>query len=120
VAEIVVSDLVGSLVPSAGTNFSQICAGKRKFRISRSLLRAACRQNSTPARNEYTPFCDGPGDVKSPRVIVTAPSSSEFCNEKRKLVSFPAIRRCDKIGVLVVGPHKRGIIRYRRACGGNE
>jgi hypothetical protein len=27
---------------------------------------------------EYTPFCNGPGDVKSPRVIVTAPSS-RFC-----------------------------------------
>ena len=28
--------------------------------------------------NEYTPFCNGPGDVKSPRVIVTPPSS-RFC-----------------------------------------
>ena len=27
---------------------------------------------------EYTPFCNGPGDVKSPRVIVTPPSS-RFC-----------------------------------------
>jgi hypothetical protein len=28
--------------------------------------------------NEYTPFCNGPGDVKSPRVIVASPSS-RFC-----------------------------------------
>src|SRR5262245_35519468 len=28
--------------------------------------------------NEYTPFCNGPGDVKFPRVIVTPPSS-RFC-----------------------------------------
>src|SRR5262249_45499159 len=28
--------------------------------------------------NEYAPFCNGPGDVKSPRVIVTPPSSC-FC-----------------------------------------
>jgi hypothetical protein len=27
---------------------------------------------------EYTPFCNGPGDVKSPGVIVTPPSS-RFC-----------------------------------------
>src|SRR5262249_38338178 len=27
---------------------------------------------------EYTPFCNGPGDVKSPRVIVASPSS-RFC-----------------------------------------
>jgi hypothetical protein len=27
---------------------------------------------------EYTPFCNGPGDVKSPRVIVSPPSS-RFC-----------------------------------------
>src|SRR5262249_48887486 len=27
---------------------------------------------------EYTPFCNGPGDVKSPRVIVPPPSS-RFC-----------------------------------------
>ena len=27
---------------------------------------------------EYTPFCNGPGDVKSPRVVV-APPSSRFC-----------------------------------------
>jgi hypothetical protein len=28
--------------------------------------------------NEYTPFCNGPGEVKSPRVIVT-PLGSRFC-----------------------------------------
>jgi hypothetical protein len=28
--------------------------------------------------NEYTAFCNGPGDVKSPRVIVASPSS-RFC-----------------------------------------
>jgi hypothetical protein len=27
---------------------------------------------------EYTTFCNGPGDVKSPRVIVASPSS-RFC-----------------------------------------
>src|SRR5262245_32475202 len=38
-----------------------------------------CLEASAQLRvNEYTPFCNGPGDVKSPRVIVTPPSS-RFC-----------------------------------------
>jgi hypothetical protein len=39
----------------------------------------SARRRSCDLRvNEYTPFCNGPGDVKSPRVIVTPPSS-RFC-----------------------------------------
>src|SRR5262249_17439497 len=37
-----------------------------------------CPPKQTTQVNEYTPFCNGPGDVKSPRVIVTPPSS-RFC-----------------------------------------
>src|SRR5262249_15819848 len=37
---------------------------------------ATARQDQ--AGHEYTAFCNGPGDVKSPRVIVTPPSS-RFC-----------------------------------------
>src|SRR5215472_15163829 len=36
------------------------------------------RRLATITIYEYTPFCNGPGDVKSPRVIVTPPSS-RFC-----------------------------------------
>jgi len=39
---------------------------------------AAVSDCRTIAIYEYTPFCNGPGDVKSPRVIVTPPSS-RFC-----------------------------------------
>src|SRR5262249_5861956 len=46
-----------------------------QFRTHRSRQASDCR---TIAFYEYTPFCNGPGDVKSPRVIVTPPSS-RFC-----------------------------------------
>src|SRR5947207_14716186 len=59
---------------------------------------------------EYTAFCNGPGDVKSPRVIVTPPSSRfcpwsasrppHFCNgpgdvkSPRVIVTPPSSRFC--------------------------
>src|SRR5262245_16893315 len=43
--------------------------------------------------NEYTPFfCNGPGDVKSPRVIVTPPSS-RFCPWSAPRPPHYAVRR---------------------------
>src|SRR5262249_6244050 len=41
---------------------------------------------------EYTPFCNGPGDVKSPRVIVTPPSS-RFCPWSALRPPHYAVRR---------------------------
>src|SRR5262249_32460236 len=41
---------------------------------------------------EYTPFCNGPGDVKSPRVIVTPPSS-RFCPWAAPRPPHYAVRR---------------------------
>jgi hypothetical protein len=42
---------------------------------------------------EYTPFfCNGPGDVKSPRVIVTPPSS-RFCPWSAPRPPHYAVRR---------------------------
>jgi hypothetical protein len=54
-----------------------LCFGNaaREFLDFRASVRSDCR---TVAIYEYTPFCNGPGDVKSPRVIVTPPSS-RFC-----------------------------------------
>src|SRR5215510_11009504 len=42
--------------------------------------------------NEYTAFCNGPGDVKSPRVIVTPPSS-RFCPWSAPRPPHYAVRR---------------------------
>jgi hypothetical protein len=42
--------------------------------------------------DEYTPFCNGPGDVKSPRVIVTPPSS-RFCPWSAPRPPHYAVRR---------------------------
>src|SRR5262249_8338263 len=41
---------------------------------------------------EYTPFCNGPGGVKSPRVIVTPPSS-RFCPWSARRPPHYAVRR---------------------------
>src|SRR5262249_16431427 len=43
--------------------------------VAKQTSASNCR---TIAIYEYTPSCNGPGDVKSPRVIVTSPSS-RFC-----------------------------------------
>jgi hypothetical protein len=40
----------------------------------------------------YTAFCNGPGDVKSPRVIVTPPSS-RFCPWSASRPPHYAVRR---------------------------
>src|SRR5262245_61739139 len=42
--------------------------------------------------NEYTLFCNGPGDVKFPRVIVTPPSS-RFCPWSAPRPPHYAVRR---------------------------
>src|SRR5262249_36871312 len=42
--------------------------------------------------NEYTAFCNGPTDVKSPRVIVTPPSS-RFCPWSAPRPPHYAVRR---------------------------
>src|SRR5215472_4922258 len=42
--------------------------------------------------NEYTAFCNGPGDVKFPRVIVTPPSS-RFCPWSAPRPPHYAVRR---------------------------
>src|SRR5215470_5242844 len=42
--------------------------------------------------SEYTAFCNGPGDVKSPRVIVTPPSS-RFCPWSAPRPPHYAVRR---------------------------
>src|SRR5215831_13285512 len=42
--------------------------------------------------NEYAAFCNGPGDVKSPRVIVTLPSS-RFCPWSAPRPPHYAVRR---------------------------
>ena len=49
-----------------------------KLRTSKCFPICPRKRTSDLRVNEYTPFCNGPGDVKSPRVIVASPSS-RFC-----------------------------------------
>src|SRR6266700_2590410 len=55
-----------------------------QFALDQTAQQAICfpvcpRKRTSDLRiNEYTPFCNGPRDVKSPRVIITPPSS-RFC-----------------------------------------
>src|SRR5262249_54153554 len=67
--------------------------------LSSYVLRKTVRQKRTWITGchhspfyEYTPFCNGPGDVKSPRVIVTPPSS-RFCPWSAPRPPHYAVRR---------------------------
>ena len=46
--------------------------------MQRSISVAFGAKRTLSQTYEYTSFCNGPGDVKSPRVIVSPPSS-RFC-----------------------------------------
>ena len=49
-------------------------------------MRTSASDCWTVAIYEYTPFCNGPGDVKSPRVMVASPSSrlGPMCRLQRR------------------------------------
>jgi hypothetical protein len=49
-----------------------------RLRAASDTKRTLLRPLPLIAIYEYTPFCNGPSDVKSPRVIITPPSS-RFC-----------------------------------------
>jgi hypothetical protein len=63
--------------PFALRHFNPVYVGLGSKPVSLEVSKCfpVCPQKRTSdLRNEYTPFCNGPGDVKSPRVIVTPPS----------------------------------------------
>src|SRR5215471_5717072 len=70
----------------ASTDAPQPAAAEAAAEASVTKTRRRC------ALMEYTAFCNGPGDVKSPRVIV-APPSSRFCPWSALRPPHYAVRR---------------------------
>src|SRR5262249_35368937 len=90
-----------ALGPTAGRPFSSFVASLLNLaNISCLSFRRRNPHTSFAAASDlpkipickYTPFCNGPGDVKCPRVIVTPPSS-RFCPWSAPRPPHYAVRR---------------------------
>src|SRR6516162_1782722 len=83
-----VSECRGAMSPIGPTRTS----GEVRYRAA--MRGTADHTRPDPRRRvyEYTPFCNAPGDVKSPRVIVTPPSS-RFCPWSALRPPHYAVRR---------------------------
>src|SRR6266478_9216634 len=78
---------------AAKSSAAHVSVGSKPVSLEVSKCFLVCpRKRTSDLRNEYTPFCNGPGDVKSPRVIVTPPSS-RFCPWSAPRPPHYAVRR---------------------------